>query len=886
MTSNEEVSEICKIGKGYRNVVYQSSKTGGTIILYGYDENGRPATFKIPHICTAKYEVKYPTNQKSIFNTNIATKNFDTSYERWKWLQSLSDNVKVFEAFRPEVEFLHQHFSRDFLKEDFNTQPLRTHYIDIEVAVEDTWCEPQEAGFPINLITIYDSHYKRYYSWVLGDVKNTLDDKDIIIFKFKDEAELLKSFLDWFKINYPDVITGWNIRNFDIVYIIRRLENVLGIKAAEQISPVRKYRYREGHDVKGRPTANYTIEGITQLDLLVLYRDKFKIAQALDGGYNLDNVGEHELGERKLQYEGTFRDFYRRDFQKFFEYNIRDVELTVKLEEKLQLIPLARRISTFGLCELESIYYSLPYLIGSLNLFSYQHLDKVFPSYRNAVADTNTSFEGAYVFPTEAGFYKEGVACIDLNSLYPNTIISINCSPETKVGQLINNEDDTYTIRGNNGKSKDITSDELTKILNDKCILSKNNTLFLKHDQRNGIIPQWSEYFYNYRKNTKKTEYKYVKELSKLEKDDPLYDEVNSKVKLYHSIQISIKDAINSVYGILGTRFSPIYDVDLAQSITLNGQFVNKSVATFVEEEFKKRYDIEYDFRPSIAGDTDSNFLNIKPLTEKYAKKFDIKPMLSKFTRTQFKELSKELDDFVENDINDYVENLINTECYTTKGNHVVYGREYIASEGMFFKKKHYLVHIIDDEGTKTDKFKYSGIAVKKTQLPAEMKPLLKHIYESTCNEHWTYVEYQNYLNEVFNKFKDYDFENISMNQKYSTAKESIGYLQSEKGTQAAVRSSHYYNQLLKDFKLSNKYDEIRLDDVIKYVYVFKNNPYHIDVIGYKDMLPQEFKDIFKINYELMFQKLFIDPLDGYINAMNFNKYQPSNQMEVDIFSL
>ena len=204
----------------------------------------------------------------------------------------------------------------------------------------------------------------------------------------------------------------------------------------------------------------------------------------------------------------------------------------------------------------------------------------------------------------------------------------------------------------------------------------------------------------------------------------------------------------------------------------------------------------------------------------------------------------------------------------------------------MFFKRKLYLVHIIDDEGNRVDKFKYSGIGVKKTLIPAEMKPLLKHIYEKTCIERWGYPEYQSYLNKMFEQFKQYDIESIAMNQAYNTEKQVTGYLTSEKGTLSAVRAAHYYNHMLKEFKIEHQYDQIMLGDIIHYAYIYKNNQYNIDVIAYKNKFPDEFKQVFKIDYELMFEKLFVDTLKGYVEAMNFNKYQPANQMEVDIFSL
>ena len=403
--------DIEDITKGYRNIYYRNNSSGeGEIVLFGWHKNGNRDTFVFPFSPTAKYEVKENTPDKTIFDTCVNIKSFNNSWERKKWLDAASDGINVVEAFRPEQEFLTDVFSKYALDDDFNILPLRTHFIDIEIAVGysgfkpdhkiqirkkntpstidnnqtvtlhefeskyntseyevfderlNKWVlfyascymgnpefpKPEEAKYPINIITIYDSLKKKYFSWTLGIVvKNTLLDKDIVLNCFTNEVEMLKDFIGWFSNNYPDVITGWNTYYFDITYIVRRIENILGDKTAKLMSPSGKYIVKQQKSFFNN--TYITLEGISHLDLKILYQDKFYIEGALDGGYSLSNVCLHELNEDKMHYDGTIRDFYKRDFQKFFEYNIRDVELTVKLEEKLQLIPLTRKITSLGL---------------------------------------------------------------------------------------------------------------------------------------------------------------------------------------------------------------------------------------------------------------------------------------------------------------------------------------------------------------------------------------------------------------------------------------------------------------------------------------------------------------------------------------------------------
>ena len=618
MTSENELLDLTSASKGYRNICYRNVNGSGEIVLYGWDADKKPKTFLIPHKPKVCYECKHETGNKSLFGKHVDYKYFENTFDRRKWVDAASGHIPMIESFRPEQEFLIENFYKYVFDDDFNTLPLRTFYIDIEISIEDEFPKPEDAKFPINIITIYDTYDKKYHSWVIGmDTKNTIGE-NVLLRKFPDETSMLRDFLKWWSVNYPDVVAGWNIYYFDMPYIVKRLENVLGEQRARMISPINSYIVKQQKKVFD---SNYIdIRGITQMDLLLLYRDKFKIQTALDGGYNLDNVALVELDDGKLDYEGSMKNFYKTNFQRFFEYNIKDVELTVRLEEKLGLIDLARRMTSLGLCPYETIYTSIQYIIGALTIFAQKNYKCVFKSFSAEKKDAE-AFEGAYVFPTQRGFYRDGIACIDVKSLYPNTMIALNISPETKVGRLAKNLDGSYTLTLVNGDVKIISEDKKREILDTKCIISKNDILFFKHEVKQGILSSWCKTFYDKRKhyqklmktikrkiNTLKTELSEITNTNSIEYNAKL-DEiaVNENLRgMYGTTQQAIKILLNSAYGVTGTPYSPIFDVDIAQSITLNGQFINKAVAGFLKDKFMEKYNCAFDFNVIVYGDTDS----------------------------------------------------------------------------------------------------------------------------------------------------------------------------------------------------------------------------------------------------------------------------------------
>ena len=625
------------IGSGYRNVFYTTNHDReGQIVLFGYDLAGNPKTFICPHQSHIKYRVKYDTGEKDIFGNFVETKFYKSSYERKKRLEDIGQSLWIVECLRPEQEFLQEMFYKDCLDSSFNSQPMRIQFIDIETEVSNVFVKPNDATNRINMVTIYDSFTEKFYTWSLQKtsidfreepLKDYPKDKFVLFDGFNDDEEdMLDHFLSWIEGNYADVSVSWNGKAYDWPYVVRRIENVLGKNAAKRLSPVGKYFIKEVNHDNVRADVGAEIEvdisGLFIADDLVLYRDKFLIAPALDGGYNLTNVGEHEGLGKKIQYEGTLKDLYIKDWRRFYEYNVRDVQLLAKIEEKCKLVNLARKVAGRGLCPYSNIYTSISYLTGSLIAFSRDQMGKTFQSYLNK-PNEKEMYEGAFVFPPVQGVYRGGIATIDFNSLYPSSIRCANMSVETYVGKLsrlnatslndeeyidLNDEDiqELWFYPANGSKRKLLKIEDVKKLVDTKCIYTRNNTLFLKHSVKQGVISAWCKHFYALRKSTKKKMQALDLKIYKGEIPIDQIQKAKLDVENLDADQHSLKIMLNSVYGMFGTNHSPIYSAAIAQSITRTGKFCNISASKFIKQKFKELFGITQDYITTVSGDTDS----------------------------------------------------------------------------------------------------------------------------------------------------------------------------------------------------------------------------------------------------------------------------------------
>ena len=919
------------IGPGYRNCCYTVDKNrNGRIFLFGYDTEGNPKTFTMPSKSWIKYRVKYETDEKDIYGNCVATKWFKNVFDRKKYLDD-SAGLHIVEALRPESECLRMLFDKDVLDPKFNTQPLRTFYLDIETEISDTFMQPKDALNRINMITVFDTKTDKFYTWSLQDAvidfkeepMKSMDKKKFRLFTFNNkEGDLLDHFLIWWERNYPDVVCGYNSQAYDIPYIVRRIENVFGEDDAKRLSPIGRYRIREVNHMNMRANVAAEIEvdisGIFSADELILYRDKFKEKPALDGGYSLSKVGEAEGLGKKVVYSGTLKDLYEKDYQKFYEYNVRDVDLLKRIEEQCKLIPRARRVSGFGLTNYDAIYTSISYLIGSLASFAKTYNGTVFQSYLKEKKE-GQSYEGAYVFEPVQGIYRGGIYIVDYNSLYPSTIRALNLSPETYVGKIEPCEpppavldssagvggwmstdpislddypdDATFYLRpANNGKRTVLTKAQLVKLCKTKCIFTKNNTLFLKHSVKQGIVSAWCKHFYALRKDFQKQWKELNRKLynneikGKAEKKQALID-----IENLYGMQLALKIMLNSVYGIMGTAYSPIGNPDLAQTITRNGKFCNISASKYVKKIFMERYGVAKDYVSTISGDTDSQFINGECIKEWFTKEKGFPEKLKDWSDEQKLELWDFVNNFVENELNPYVQNLLVKECFTEHPEVLRYSLEYIGDTGIFEMKKHYGIHKIISEGPElVDKIKYVGIELKKATVPVAVKAFLKDIYENTiCNE-WTSSDFVKYMSECYDKFSRLSVNDVALWKGWASDKiESTGFLAGGKGMTGISKACHFYNEMLDHLQLGKKYDSLKIGDKVRFVYICPNTQYRIECMAFPDgSWPEEFNELFEVDYPKMFQKLMIQPLEAFFKATRFEKTDPREKSLFDLDDL
>ena len=938
------------IGLGYRYVSYTTdANRQGRIVLFGYDTAGNPAIFILPWKSWVKYTVKYETNERDIYDRYVATKYFSNSFERKKWVEA-AVGIDIVECFRPEQEALQFLFAENALDDNFNTYPLRIQYFDIETEISDQFEKPADARNRINMMTIYDSQTEKFYTWSLEHAEIDFKEEPLkdypkdkfVFFEFhNNEQRMLEHFLDWYEDNYPDVNYGWNTKAYDIPYLVRRIENVLGNTEAKRLSPVGKYFIKDvNHDNKRTDASaqiEVNIDGLFIADGLALYRDKFGIAKP-DGGYTLDNIGEYEGCGHKIHYEGTLKDLYLKDYQKFYEYNVRDVDLAKRIDDKCKMIKLARTITSFGLSQYPTIYSSISYLVGSVTAFAKTQMGRVFTSYLKEEKKLS-GFEGAFVFPMQKGLKKKGIAAIDFASLYPSNIRSINASPETYRGKVLvqfyNDDGSLAPINENNELPFDLFNDKVAKAKNVAKILLKNpngkrtecdvdklrawiikhgiytanNTIFLKHEEKWGVIAKWCEHFYNERKATKKKMLAIFHELHDTSKHFTPEEiaEKEEKEGNFNSRQGALKNMINSIYGQLGSSFSPIANLDIAQSITRQGRMCNINASRFILKRFKEIYDPNlegYSIYPldaddprckqigkidviALGGDTDSQFVDITCVTDFLIKKYNLPQKIKDWPQEKRQELWDIMFKFTEDEVNKYVRDMVHNYCKTNEQNVLTYELEYMCDVGIYESKKHYYVHKIFEEGDAVDKIKVTGIALKKGETDKAMKNFLSEIYAGVVLKDWTENDYRDYIVDLYEKFKTYSIDEVSFWKGYGTERESVGFLQMAKGATGISKACTYYNHIIKKLGLGKKYDELRVGDKTRFCYIKDTNEYGIDQIAYKPgQWPKEFDKIFEVDYSKMFNKIILDQIKRMREACGFGDVDPRKQVVQDIFEL
>jgi DNA polymerase elongation subunit (family B) len=406
------------------NKWYTSVKQiGNNIYVRGYD-NGVHFKDKVEYYPTFFVRSKTPTEYKTLHNQYVAPVNPGTIKESRQWLEQYRE-VEGFDVYGNENS-IYQYISDAYPAEiEFDINKIKLVTIDIETTADNGFPDVAECNESVLLITIQDYSTKKIITWGTKPYNNAQSNVKYI--SCVDEVELLNKFISWWEDYLPEVLTGWNIQYFDIPYLVGRIGKVLGSSYVKKLSPWNVVTQKESL-VNNRQQIHYEISGVSQLDYLELYK---KFTYSAQESYRLEYIAEVELGETKLDHTefDTFKDFYTEDWNKFVKYNVIDVELVDKLEDKMKLIELAITMAY----DAKVNYADVLYQVRMWDSIIYNYLKQ-----KNVViplkvrSEKSDSYAGAYVKEPVPGLY-DWVVNFDLNSLYPHLIMQYSISPETLI---------------------------------------------------------------------------------------------------------------------------------------------------------------------------------------------------------------------------------------------------------------------------------------------------------------------------------------------------------------------------------------------------------------------------------------------------------------------
>ena len=697
--------------------------------------------------------------------------------------------------------------------------------IDIETSFGDGFPEIDNPINEILTIAFKSSKDEVYRVWGLkgyDEEISQLKHLKIEYRQFRDEASMLESFIEYWSSpeNTPDIITGWNTRFFDIPYMISRMAFLLGEERVRNLSPWRKIE-RKDIRVQGNVRTTFDISGIQHLDYMELFK-KFAYTYGNQESYSLNHISSVVLGEKKLDYSevGSLRDLYDADYQMFVDYNIKDVELIERMEDKLGLINLVMTMAYLGGVNYQDT-------LGTCAIWDsiiFRRLARSKIATIPSEEKTSEAFPGGYVKDPQVGMH-DWVMSFDLNSLYPNIIVQYNMSPET-----------ILDMSGAEGAT------------------ASNGVVFSK--SKKGIIPEIVEELYAKRVTIKKEMLDAKTKLEAIPKRKRKeYQVTTGQVARLETLQTAIKILLNSLYGAMGNKYFRYFDLRIASGITMTGQAVikhgEKSVNNFLDEflgESKDRV---------IAMDTDSLYIGVADVIKKF------KPVRPVSFLDEFG--SKAIEPMLEKAFKDFSDK---TNAYSHR---MVMKREAIADRGIWTAKKRYILNVHNNEGVQyaEPKIKIMGIEAVKSSTPQVCREAMNNMFKIivTGDEEKT--------QEAIKLFKDY-FKSLPPDEiafprgvtdmtKWSN--KSTIY---KKGTPIHVRGALLYNNRIRSLALEKKYELIQNGDKIKFIYLRVPNTIQENVISFPGHLPEELELHKYVNHDLQFEKTFLDPINIILDAIGW----------------
>jgi|TARA_B110000908_G_scaffold31590_1_gene37597 DNA polymerase elongation subunit (family B) len=829
---------------------YTNIYTHGNQILERYIEDGERKMRKVPYEPTLYVNSNKQTAYKTIHGKQVEPRPFDSIRDARDFIRDYgkTSNSPVYGM----QQFAYAYINEEYPTRNFDMDGFNILNFDIETVSDDGFPNIAEANKAILSVAFRLTGDKSIVIATPGSGKYE-PGPGIDFIECKDEVALLYKFIDIWVAFDPDIITGWNIELFDVPYVCNRIENRLSKDALKRLSPwgmvnsrlIPTPQTRQIEEQGGRAEPNAKdIIGVTVLDYLGLYR-KFTYSQ--QESYSLDNIGFVELGEKKLDYSEyeSLNELYKQNYQKFLDYNIKDVLLVERLDDKMKLIEQAVTIAQdAGVNIIDALTSVRMWDVIIHNFLMQKHI--VVPP--KVTGDKDGKVEGAYVKDPQVGMH-DWVVSFDLNSLYPHLIMQYNISPETFVRDI---------------GFKPTIDDIIEGLYNDadlKDFMNKHNVtacgsgaMYTKNTQ--GFLPKLMENMYNDRVVWKKRMIKAKKAYEKAPTDDLV-----KEIARCNNMQMAKKIQLNSAYGALGNQYFRFFDTKYAESITLSGQlsikWMEKHINVYLNKLFKTEGE-DY----VLAVDTDSLYITLDRLvsavmpTEK-----DVTKIVDFLDRV----CEEKLEPFIDRsyaDLGKYV------NAYEQK---MVMKREAIADRGIWTGKKHYILNVHDNEGVRyaTPQLKMMGIEAVRSSTPSscriKIKEALKVIMQQS-NE-----DLRDFVDDFEKEHRTLPYEEIAFPRgcrnlvKYSDAAQLY-----KKGTPIAVRGALVYNDQLRQKGLEKKVTMVYDGDKVKFCYMRLPNPTRSNIISVPASLDRRLGLHEYIDYEKQFDKGFKEPIRTICNAIGW----------------
>ena len=819
---------------------YTNITQWGNNLLLREVVNGERINRKVKYSPTLYASVLKETKFKTLDGKYVTPIKHNTIKDAKEWIESYKQ--------QPHLIFGNTLFPYSYIADeypntvDWDIDEILIVTIDIEVECENGFPKPEEARDPLLSITLKNHQNKKIVVWGIDDFENSRDDVSYV--KCDTEKHLLQSFLSFWEEHKPDVITGWNTEFFDIPYLCNRVLNQFDEKELKRLSPWGNVSSRSVYKM-GRTHQVYDIMGVAHLDFFDLYR---KFTYTNQESYRLDHIAFVELGERKdgNPYE-TFSEWYTKDYQSFIEYNITDVELVDKLEDKMKLIDLCLTMAYDGKVNYTDVLGTTKYW----DILIYNHLRKkniVIPQKKEH--EKSEKFEGAYVKDPIIGMHK-WVVSFDLNSLYPHLIMQYNISPETLIGRPFKDKD----VSVDKLLKNEVKSDILNGIKKQDVTLTPNGALFRK--DKKGFLPELMQSIYDDR-----VKYKQLMLEAKQEYENTKNPKLTKDISRYENIQMAKKISLNSAYGAIGNNWFRYYNLLVAEGITTSGQLSIRWAERHLNRYLNKTLGTnEVDY--VVASDTDSLYIRFDDFVDKfYPKGKDAKGIIDFLDNVARKAIEPIIDEGYQ-ELHQFV------NSYDQK---MFMKREVIADKGIWTAKKRYILNSLDIEGVryKEPQLKMMGIEAVKSSTPAPCREKIKQALKIIMSG--DEKELNDFIQDFRNEFMEMRPEEIAYPRSINgLSKWTESHNLFKKGAPIHVKGGILYNYLIKKHKLSHKYPFIQEGDKIKFLHLREPNLYQSTSISFITELPKELDITSMIDYDIQYEKSFVEPLKFITDKIKWN---------------